>query len=246
MSETLSLKKRLTLAAVACGLLIALASVLAPLSLEWRAYARGLEFAVFAGLSILAVAFVIAIPFGMLAASGPRSFDTALRFVCDLVSSLPTVFVAAVFWAWSSQTLGYVCALGALRGLEQAWLLRCEIVRLEADDPDSVPQSLGRTPLLAFLRQRLARALGPLFVSASFSVAWLTALDAALTQAGLRPRHALATWGLTLGDPAVRTSPVPTLLAAASVVLVTVALQALFRPPTRAAVHDPASSSAAS
>ena len=231
MREALSLRKRLALAIGASVLLIAIASLLAPLSLEWRAYARGLEFAVLAGAAISSVAFVIAIPLGMLAASGPRSFDTALRFVCDLVSSLPTVFVAAVFWAWSSRTLGYVCALGALRGLEQAWLLRCEIVRLEADDPESVPQGLGRTPLMAFLRQRLARALGPLFVSASFSVAWLTALDAALTQAGLRPRGALATWGLELSAPAARTSPLPALLAAGSVVLITVALHALFRPP---------------
>jgi len=39
-----------------------------PLSLEWRAYAQGLEFAVLAGLSILAVAASIAVPLGMLAA----------------------------------------------------------------------------------------------------------------------------------------------------------------------------------
>jgi ABC-type dipeptide/oligopeptide/nickel transport system permease subunit len=231
VKEALSLQKRLALAAGAALLLILLASALAPLSLEWQAYARGLSFAVLAGSSIMAVAFVIALPLGVLAASGPRSFDTALRFVCDLVSSLPTLFVAAVFWAWSSRTLGYVCALGVLRGLEQAWLLRCEIVRLEADDPDSVPQSLGRTPLLSFLRQRLSKALGPLFVSASFSVAWLTALDAALTQVGLRPHAALVTWGVALGAPAPQASPLPALLAAGSVVLITVALHTLFRRP---------------
>jgi peptide/nickel transport system permease protein len=233
MSEPFSLKKRVILAAAASLLLITLASSLAPISPEWRAYAEGLEFAVLAGSAILVVAGAIAVPLGMLAASGPRSFDTALRFVCDLVSSVPTVFVAAMFWAWSSGTLSYVCALGALRGLEQAWLLRCEIVRLEAEDPDSVPHGLGRTPLLAFLRRRLAAALGPLFVSASFSVAWLTALDAALTQAGLRSQRALVTWGLVLGSPAARTSPWPALFAAGSVVLITVALHALFRQPTR-------------
>lgn len=232
MSEPFSLRKRVALASAASLLLMVLANRLAPLSLEWRAYAQGLEFAVLAGLSILAVAAAIAVPLGMLAASGPRAFDTALRFVCDGVSSLPTVFVAAVFWAWSTRPLGYVCALGVLRGLEQAWLLRSEIVRLEAEDPESVPRSLGRTPLLAFLRQRLARALGPLFVSASFSVAWLTALDAALTQAGLRPHGANVTWGLVLGSPAARANPWPALLAAGSVVLITVALHALFRRPT--------------
>lgn len=229
MTRELSAKRRLALAAGATALLILLATVLAPLSPELRAYARGLEFAVFAGLLIMAVAFVVALPLGTLAASGPRFFDTALRFVCDSVSSLPTVFVAAVLWAWSERTLGYVCALGALRGLEQAWLLRCEIVRLEAEDPESVPHGLGRTPVAAFLRQRLPAALGPLFVSASFSVAWLTALDAALTQAGLRPHSALATWGLPLGAP--HPSPFPALLAAGSVALLTVALHALFRPP---------------
>ena len=232
MIFVVSAKRRLAFAAAAAVLLISLATVLSPLSPELDAYARGLAFAVLAGLLITAVAFVVALPLGTLAASGPRSFDTLLRFVCDSVSSLPTLFVAAVFWAWSGRTSSYVCALGVLRGLEQAWLLRCEIVRLEAEDPDSVPHSLGRTPLVAFLRQRLPGALGPLFVSASFSVAWLTALDAALTQAGLRPRGALATWGNLLGGPAP--SPLPAVLAAGSVALLTVALHALFRPPLKA------------
>ncbi len=234
MSERLSPKKRLLLAAAASVLLIVLAALLAPLSAEWRAYARGLEFAVLAGLSILVVASLVALPLGTLAASGPRSFDTALRFVCDLVSCLPTVFVATVLWAWSSRIVGFVCAIGVLRGLEQAWLLRCEIVRLDAEDAESVQRGLGRTPLRVFLRQHLPAALGPLFVSASFSVAWLSALDAALTQAGLRPVGALPTWGLPLG--AAHASPLPALLAAGSVVLITVALHALFRPPAGAEV----------
>jgi peptide/nickel transport system permease protein len=232
VTRELSAKRRLILAACVTAGLILTAALLAPLSRELLAYARGLEFAVLAGLLIMAVAFLVAIPLGTLAASGPRIVDTVLRFVCDSVSSLPTLFVAAVFWAWSNRTLSYVCALGALRGLEQAWLLRCEIVRLEAEDPESVPHSIGRTPLAAFLRQRLPAALGPLFVSASFSVAWLSALDAALTQAGLRPRGALPTWGLSLAGP--NPSPLPALLAAGSVALLTVALHALFRPPARA------------
>jgi len=225
----LSAKRRLVLAAAAAVLLVVLASLLAPLSPELQAYARGLAFAVLAGLSIMAVAFLVALPLGALAASGPRGFDWALRFACDLVGSLPTVFVAAVFWVGTSSTSRFVCALGILRGLEQAWLLRCEIVRLEAEDPESVPHGLGRTPLFAFLRRRMSAALGPLFVSASFSVAWLTALDAAISQAGLRPPSALPTWGPLLGAP--QPSPLPALLAAGSVALLTVALHALFRPP---------------
>ena len=231
MTRELSPKRRAALAAAATGSLIVVATLLAPLSPALGAYARGLEFAVLAGLAITVVACLVAIPLGTLSASGPRVFDALLRFVCDLFSSLPTVFVAAVFWVWSSSTLSYVLALGALRGLEQAWLLRCEIVRLEAEDPDSVPHGLGRTPLRPFLRQRLPAALGPLLVSASFTVAWLTALDAALTQAGLRPRAAMPTWGLLLGAP--HPSPLPALLAAGSVALLTVALHALFRAPAK-------------
>jgi peptide/nickel transport system permease protein len=229
VSSELSFRRRLALAAGATALLILLALALSPVSPALHAYARGLEFAVIAGALITAVAFLVSIPLGTLAASGPRTFDTLLRFVCDLVSSLPTLFVAAVLWAWASRPLSYVCALGALRGLEQAWLLRCEIVRLEAEDSDVAPRSLGRTPLFAFLRLRLPAALGPLFVSASFSVAWLTALDAGLTQAGLRPPSALPTWGLVLAAP--EQSPLAAVLAAGSVALLTVSLHALFRPP---------------
>ncbi|HEY0463380.1 MAG TPA: hypothetical protein VGC79_04185 [Polyangiaceae bacterium] len=232
MNEPLSAKRRLALAALGAALLIVLATVLAPLSPDLQAYARGLAFAVLAGLSIMVVSFLVALPLGALAASGPRVFDWALRFACDLVGSLPTVFVAAVFWAGTTSTSRFVCALGVLRGLEQAWLLRCEIVRLEAEDPESVPHGLGRTPLVAFLRRRMAAALGPLFVSASFSVAWLTALDAAVSQAGLRPPHALPTWGPLLGSP--QASPFAALLAAGSVAWLTVALHALFRPPSAA------------
>ena len=230
MNEPLSAKRRLVLAAAGAALLVALAAALSPLSPQLYAYARGLAFAVLAGLSIMAVAFLVALPLGALAASGPRGFDWALRFACDLVGSLPTVFVAAVIWASTSRVSSFVCGLGVLRGLEQAWLLRCEIVRLEAEDPEAVPRGLGRTPLVAFLRRRMSAALGPLFVSASFSVAWLTALDAAVSQAGLRPPSAFVTWGVLLGAP--DPSPFPALLAAGSVAWLTVALHALFRPPS--------------
>ena len=232
MTNERSLRRRWAFAAAATGSLIVLAMALSPLSVELHAYGRGLAFAMTAGLLIMVVAFLVAILLGTLAAAGPRFFDTVLRFVCDTVSSLPTVFVAAGFWAWSNRTLSYVCAIGALRGLEQAWLLRCEIVRLSAEDPERAVHALGHTPLLAVLRQSLPGALGPLFVSASFSVAWLTALDAALTQAGLRPHGAIVTWGLLLGAP--HPSPLPTLLAVGSVALLTVALHALFPSPRAA------------
>lgn len=225
----LSEKQRLALLTGSSAALILIALLAAPWSAELARFAQGLRFALLAGLLISAVAFVVAIPLGSLAASGPRIFDTVLRFVCDSVSSLPTMFVAAVFWIWATGTLSYICAVGVLRGLEQAWLLRCEIVRLEAEDPESVPHGLGRTPLAAFLRNRLPAALGPLFVSASFSIAWFTALDAALTQAGLRPHLAPSTWGLALGGP--EGSPFTALLAIGSLVWLTLALQALFRPP---------------
>jgi peptide/nickel transport system permease protein len=229
VNEALSRKKRLVVAAGATVLLMLAAAALSPLSPALRLYARGLEFAVSASALIMSVAFVIAIPLGIIAASGPRTCDSLLRFACDLVSALPTVFIAAVLWAWSGRTLGYVCALGALRGLELAWLLRCEVVRLEASDHDFGPRALGSTPLIALLRQRLPASLGPLVVSTSFTVAWLTSLDAALTQAGLRPPAALPTWGLLLGAPSP--SPLAGVLAAGSVVLLTVALHALFRAP---------------
>jgi len=223
-------KRRVILAATGAALLVVLATVLAPLSVQLQAYAQGLAFAVLAGLSIMTVAFLVALPLGALAASGPRVIDWALRFACDLVGSLPTVFVAAVFWAGTSSLSSLVGGLGLLRGLEQAWLLRCEIVRLEAEDPEAAPRSLGRSPLLPFLRRRMLAALGPLFVSASFSVAWLTALDAAVSQAGLRPPGAPTSWGVLLGAP--HPSPIPALLAAGSVAWLTVALHALFRPPS--------------
>ncbi len=190
-------------------------------------YVHGLGFAALAGSLIIAVAFLVALPLGALAASGPPSLDTALRFACDLVSSLPTLFVAAVLWAWAGRSLSYVCALGALRGLQQAWLLRCELVRLEDEESSASGPPGHHSSRPAFSRRRLRAALGPLLVSASFGVAWLTALDAGLTQAGLRPAAALPTWGIVLGARPL--DPLATVLAASSVVALTVLLQRVFR-----------------
>ncbi len=229
MSAHWSTPRRIGLAAFVAALLLAVARLLAPLSPAFTTYARGLTFAIAGGALIMIVGFAVAIPLGILAASGPRSFDAALRLASDLVSAVPTVLVAAVLWVWSTHVLGFLCLLGLLRGLELAWLLRSEAVRLEASDHDFGPQTIGRTPLLALLRQRLPASLGPVFVSASFSIAWLTALDAGLTQLGLRPPAALPTWGLSLGAP--NQSPLGIALAALSIALLTVALHALFRPP---------------
>jgi len=228
MSGSLSLRRRLGLAAAVIALLLVFARWLAPRSALFASYAHGLEFAVLGGALIMGVGFAVAIPLGILASSGPRSFDVALRFGSDLVSALPTVFVAAVLWAASPHLLGYLCALGALRGLELAWLLRSEAVRLEASDHDFGPETIGSTPLVALLRQRLPASLGPVFVSASFSVAWLTALDAGLTLVGLRPPGAAPTWGVLLGAP--QQSPLGVVLAALSIAVMTVGLHALFRP----------------
>jgi ABC-type dipeptide/oligopeptide/nickel transport system permease subunit len=229
VTEAFSLNKRAIVTVSTITLLVLLAGSLSPISSGLHSYARGLEFAVLASALIMFVAFMVALPLGILAASGPSAFDTILRFACDLVSALPTLFIAAVLWAWSKNASTYICSLGVLRGLEQAWLLRCEAVRLEAGDHDFGPRTLGSTPLAALLRQRLPKALGPLLVSASFTVAWLTALDAALTQAHLRPRAAPPTWGLLLSAPSG--NPVAAALAAGSVALLTVALHTLLRAP---------------
>lgn len=236
MSARWTKLRRVGLAIFVLVALLVLAHLLAPLSPTFATYAHGLAFAVIGGALIMVVGFAVAIPLGILAASGPRSFDAALRFASDLVSAVPTVLVAAVLWVWSTNVLGFLCLLGLLRGLELAWLLRSEAVRLEASDHDFGPQTIGSTPLAALLRQRLPASLGPVFVSASFSVAWLTALDAGLTLVGLRPPAALPTWGLSLGAPSQ--GPLGVALAALSVALLTVALHALFLPAASDAAQN--------
>jgi ABC-type dipeptide/oligopeptide/nickel transport system permease subunit len=237
VSLRFSAKQRLLLALAAAVVLLIVATFVAPLSRELGVYARGLEFTILASALLTAVAFLVALPLGVLAGSGPRSFDALLRQLCDLVGSLPSLFVAAALWAWTGRAIPYVCALGALRGLELGWLLRSELVRLESSAPDAERRSLQRIPLAVFLRRYLPSSLGPVFASASFSVAWLVGLDAALTLTRLRPLGVRASWGILLGSDA---SPAAVVLTVVSVVLLTVALHALFRisPGSSARVPD--------
>jgi ABC-type dipeptide/oligopeptide/nickel transport system permease subunit len=194
------------------------------LGADARIYARGLlSVASFAALLTI-LSCLVAIPLGLLAAGGPRAFDAALRFACDLIGVLPTLFVVAVLWASTDTPTTLLCALGVMRGLELGWLLRCELLRIASDTDGDGPRSFTLAPLSILFRRRLPEALGPMFASASFSVAWLCGLDAAVTLAGLRPARAHPSWGLALGGAG---NPGVGLLAAASVVLLTLALSAL-------------------
>src|SRR5690349_10521805 len=72
-------------------------------------------------------ALAIGVPLGSLAGSGPRIFDTLLRFVADLVGSVPTLLVLAALTPGSRYSSVAVC-LGVLRGIELASLLASELI----------------------------------------------------------------------------------------------------------------------
>jgi len=167
-------------------------STLGRLALGVRAFTLGTAV-------VITVALAVGLPFGIVAATGPRSADGALAAVCDLCGVLPAVFVLTVAKFTAPGLLGILCVAGAARGIGFAWMLRGELTRAFAEEGDAVLRNLGHGPLLVLFRERIPRALGPVLTAASLSGAWLVAVEAVAARIGLGPLTSHASFGAAFG-----------------------------------------------
>jgi ABC-type dipeptide/oligopeptide/nickel transport system permease subunit len=131
----------------------------------------------YASLTLL-VAFALGCVLGALAASGPSVFDALLARLLEVAGALPTVLWAAALYQILGAGLLFALALGALRALDVAWLLRTDLLRRARIDAELGGRSLGRFPLSAYLRQRLQPALSPARSALALTPAWALTLGA--------------------------------------------------------------------
>lgn len=174
-------------------------------------------------LGVAGVGLTVAVPLGIVAGAGPRSADGVLATACDLLGVLPAALMLAVGKFAAPGLLGLLCVAGVVRGVGLAWLLRSELSRDAAEQHEIVARSLGHGPLLAFFRERLPSALGPVLTSASLTGAWLVAVEAVATLAGFGPLTSHVSFGAALGRGEHR------LAAVLAVALGTAALYVLAR-----------------
>jgi hypothetical protein len=167
-------------------------------------------------LVVTAVAALVGLTLGFLAALVTRSADVLLARAYEVRSALPSALITGALL-----TLGGgvgLLVLGILRGVEIAFLFRSRLAQgRQALGLESI--SLGRTPILPHLSRLLPAAARQPLSSLFLTGSWLLGLELSAFALGVRPPEALA----PLGNPA---GPAGS-LAALAMTLVAVALYAL-------------------
>ncbi len=162
----------------------------------------GARTALGSAVAVLLFALILGVPLGALAGGGSRGFDFLLTRAVELTGLLPTVIFLAVVQAAQllPSTLGFVLVLGVHRAVRVARLLRGESLRLLSEPYVMAARALGARPSRVLWRHVVPHAVGPVLVSAAFTVASVVALEAAYSFLGLGNATGLPSWGSLLSQ----------------------------------------------
>ncbi|HET9958604.1 MAG TPA: ABC transporter permease [Polyangiaceae bacterium] len=191
-------RRRLLLASAALlGLLLALAGAGhtdVSRGLGLIEVCHGAEALLMLSVSTLVIAVVLGIAAGAAAASGPRLFDSLLLRSTEIASALPAFMWAAALALSLQSGFAFACALGVLRAIDIAWLLRSELVELAELDSELGLRSLGRLPIRAYVRERLRPAVLSALAGVALTPAWALGIAAAVRFLDLPPLSSRRAW----------------------------------------------------
>lgn len=153
-----------------------------------------------AGTSV-SLAIVVGVLVGSIAGYAGPLIDNLLMRIVDVFYSLPGLFVAILlvtmigpdFWT-------IVIAIGALRWMGAARLVRASFLSLREKEYIEAARSSGARPLRIIFVHLLPNALSPIFVACTLGVAGALLTESALSFLGLGFQPPDATWGRLLSE----------------------------------------------
>jgi peptide/nickel transport system permease protein len=185
---------------------------------------HGCRTTVLFALGVIVVAVPLGTALGGLAGTGSRIAEFVLARGVELAGVWPSVVLVALVRLVLPQgnTMGLVLLLGGLRCLHLGRLVRSETLRLAMSDFAWAARALGADGLRLFRRQLWPHLGGLVLAQTALSAAWVVALEAGLTMAGLGIAQDSASWGHLLGR-AHDLGPLRVSLPAVAVVLTSLA-----------------------
>lgn len=157
------------------------------------------------GLGSVALAFVIGITVGALAALGPKILDSVLMRVVDGLIALPwlvlLIFLVALF-PGNNLTM-MVLLLGGSTWMSLARMVRGELLSLKERDFILAVRGLGAGPFYVFRRHLLPNALPPLLVDATLRIADLILVESTLSFLGFGIQRPRPSWGNMIAESRV-------------------------------------------
>ena len=150
-----------------------------------------------------ALAFVgVGVGLGALAGFFGGPFDALVSRVVETLTSFPTLVLVLVVQAITPHPslVTLLVALALTRWTEVARLVRAEVLLVASHDYITAARALGAAPWRVLRRHVLPNAVAPALVAATFGIATVVLIEAALDFLHVGVPDAVASWGETLGE----------------------------------------------
>jgi len=204
---------------------------------------QGGMISLFVGFIATAVALVVGICYGVLAAEvGGRAEDALMRFV-DIVSTLPLTLIVILCTVVFGQNMPMIfLAVGGVSWLTMARIIRNQTRELKASQFVQAAESLGQSRWGIFLRHYLPNLAGTIAVCATLTVPGVMLLEAFVSFLGLGVKAPMTSWGLMIKEGADIMEECPWLLISPSAVFALTLLSLNFLGDGLRDAFDPRSS----
>jgi oligopeptide transport system permease protein len=204
---------------------------------------QGGMISLFVGFIATAVALVVGICYGVLAAEvGGRAEDAMMRFV-DIVSTLPLTLIVILCTVVFGQNMPMIfLAVGGVSWLTMARIIRNQTRELKASQFVQAAESLGQSRWGIFRRHYLPNLAGTIAVCATLTVPGVMLLEAFVSFLGLGVKAPMTSWGLMIKEGADIMEECPWLLISPSAVFALTLLSLNFLGDGLRDAFDPRSS----
>ncbi|MCX6888530.1 MAG: ABC transporter permease [Verrucomicrobia bacterium] len=204
---------------------------------------QGGMISLFVGFIATAVALVVGICYGVLAAEvGGRAEDAMMRFV-DIVSTLPLTLIVILCTVVFGQNMPMIfLAVGGVSWLTMARIIRNQTREMKASQFVQAAESLGQSRWGIFRRHYLPNLAGTIAVCATLTVPGVMLLEAFVSFLGLGVKAPMTSWGLMIKEGADIMEECPWLLISPSIVFALTLLSLNFLGDGLRDAFDPRSS----
>jgi peptide/nickel transport system permease protein len=161
----------------------------------------GARISLLVGLSAVAISGTLGILLGLLAGYHGGRLDALIMRVADVQLAFPFILLAIAIVAVLGQGLrNVIIVLGLAGWVVFARVVRGDVLSIRERDFILAARTIGASDRTILLRHLLPNVVTPVIVIASFTVANVIILEAALSFLGLGVEPAIPTWGAMLAD----------------------------------------------
>ena len=181
----------------------------------------GGRIAIAVALVAAAIAVVIGVSYGAIAAYAGGAIDNAMMRLVDALYGFPTlVLVIVVMAVTGARSLVVLVALiGAISWLTLARITRGQVLALRRREFVEAARALGAPPARVLVRHVLPNAAGPVIVYATLAMPQIMITEAFLSFLGLGVQAPLASWGTLVTEGSSQIVVYPWLLACPGLVM---------------------------